>query len=269
MLAQKSLLIIFLTAAAGTALILSAAYFTWKKMASSTDRETTPRDGQEWVVLLHGIFRSPRSMNRIQKALEKGGYRVINLGYPSTKESIENIAGLLHRQVRDLPKGRGRLHFVTHSLGAIVVRYYLAHHRLKNAGRVVMIAPPNRGSTLAFYLHKWMPYKWMFGKAGQEVTGGPNSLPLTLPAPRLEFGVIAGGAGSGTGINPLIPGDNDGTVKVEETKLEGMKDFVLIKGQHSTLLLQRGVIENVLAFLKTGAFLHHGAPGKGARKDRT
>ncbi|HSV97247.1 MAG TPA: alpha/beta fold hydrolase [Spirochaetota bacterium] len=213
------------------------------------------RDG-EWVILLHGIFRSPRSMAKIETALAKRGYRVINFGYPSTRESIEDIAELLHQTVQQLPPERGRLHFVTHSLGGIVVRYYLAHYACPNPGRVVMIAPPNRGSTLASYLGKWMPYRWAFGRAGQQVAGAPDSYPLLLPPPRAEFGVIAGGLGSEVGINPFIPGDNDGTVKVEETKLPGMKDFILLKGQHSTLLAQRAVADNVLFFLSEGKFLH-------------
>jgi pimeloyl-ACP methyl ester carboxylesterase len=213
------------------------------------------RDG-EWVILLHGIFRSKRSMARIEKALLERGYRVINFGYPSTRESIEDIAELLNQEVQKLPPDRGRLHFVTHSLGGIVVRYYLANYSCPNIGRIVMIAPPNRGSTLASYLGKWMPYRWMFGRAGQQVAGAPDSYPLLLPPPRAEFGVIAGGLGLEVGINPFIPGDNDGTVKVDETRLPGMKDFILIKGQHSTLLSQRAVADNVLAFLSEGNFLH-------------
>ena len=210
----------------------------------------------EWVILLHGIFRSPRSMVKIEKSLGEMGYRVVNFGYPSTRESIEDIAELLNQEVQKLPPEIARLHFVTHSLGGIVVRYYLAHYACPKLGRVVMIAPPNRGSTLASYLGGWMPYRWVFGKAGQQVAGAPDSYPQLLPPPRAEFGVIAGGLGSEVGINPFISGDNDGTVKVDETKLRGMKDFILIRGQHSTLLLQRAVAENVLAFLTDGKFIH-------------
>ncbi len=211
---------------------------------------------REWVILLHGIFRSPRSMARIQKALENEGYTVVNFGYPSTRESIETITALLDKRLKELPADRGRVHFVTHSLGAIVVRRYLAAYKVRKPGRIVMIAPPNQGSTLAAFLNKWQPYKWVFGKAGQEVAGSPGSFIRLLPAPKMEFGVIAGGTGKKAGLNPLMKGDNDGTVMVEETKLAGMKDFVLIKGQHSTLLLQKAVIRNVIAFLKTGSFLH-------------
>ena len=83
-----------------------------------------------------------------------------------------------------------------------------------------------------------------------------SSLIEDLPVPRCEFGVIAGGLGNGTGLNPLIPGDDDMTVSVEETKLPGMKDFIQIRGQHSLLLLQQEVADNVISFLKDGVFLH-------------
>lgn len=249
------------TGVAVIVVVVTAALLYWGRSGeerenAAENRAETNGDG-EWVVLLHGIFRGPRSMAKIEKALVESGYRVLNFGYPSTRESIEDIAELLHQEVQRLPRGNGRVHFVTHSLGGIVVRYYLAHYSCPYAGRIVMIAPPNRGSTLASYLAKWMPYRWMFGKAGQQVAESPDSYPLLLPPPRAEFGVIAGGLGGEVGINPLIPGDNDGTVKVDETKLPGMKDFILIKGQHSTLLAQRPVAENVLFFLAEGTFKHN------------
>jgi pimeloyl-ACP methyl ester carboxylesterase len=212
--------------------------------------------GKEWVVLLHGMMRSSRSMNRIQRRLEESGYRVINIDYPSTEESIEDIADSIHDQIETIPPDRVSVHFVTHSMGSIVVRYYLAHYKVKNLGRIVMIAPPNRGSIVAAYLKQWAPYRRIFGRAGQEIARAPRSFPDTLPPPPCEFGVIAGGLGKKIGLNPVIPGDNDGTVGVEETRLPGMADFVLVRGQHSTLLLQKVVFQNVIEFLGKGQFIH-------------
>ncbi len=210
---------------------------------------------QEHVILLHGIIRSPRSMIRIQKALDREGYRVHNFGYRSTRDTIETVAGLLHVEVKKIT-GKGiRIHFVTHSLGSLVVRYYFNRYRIAKAGRIVMIAPPNRGSRLAMNLSRWKPYRHFFGHAGREVTGAPGTIPLVIPPPKREFGVIAGGLGFSIGINPFIAGDNDGTVGVEETKLPGMKDFVQVKGQHSLLLFQTRVIDNIIHFLKNGRFL--------------
>jgi triacylglycerol lipase len=210
----------------------------------------------EWVILLHGIMRSPRSMSRIERVLTYRGYRVINFGYPSTEESIETIAALLNKEVVAIPDKRISVNFVSHSMGSIVVRYYLAHYPVKNLGRVVMIAPPNRGSIIVSYLKNWPPYRWFFGEAGQELTRAPESLPNILPAPPCEFGIIAGGVGNSFGLNPLIPGDDDGTVGVDETWLASASDFIQIKGQHSTLLLQTSVVDNVVTFLREGKFKH-------------
>jgi triacylglycerol lipase len=221
-----------------------------------TTLESSNHKHDEWVILLHGIMRSPRSMSRIERVLTYRGYRVINFGYPSTEESIETIAELLHKEVLSLPDRRMSVNFVSHSMGSIVVRYYLAHYKVKNLGRVVMIAPPNKGSIIVSYLKNWPPYRWFFGEAGQELTRSPESLPNILPPPPCEFGIIAGGVGNSFGLNPLIPGDDDGTVGVDETWLPDANDFIQIKGQHSTLLLQTSVVDNVVAFLREGKFLH-------------
>ena len=212
--------------------------------------------GQRWVILLHGMLRTPRSMSMIERALSQNGYRVLNFGYPSRSESIKSIAKRLHRTIgKTVPRDVHSVNFVTHSLGTIVVRYYLSRYRVNGLKRFVMIAPPNKGSEWARILDRLPLYRWFLGIAGQEIKHFPDSLPQILPQPPCEFGVIAGGWGNSTGINPFIPGDDDGTVRVSETKLEGMKDFILIRGQHSTLLMQKRVIDNVIAFLGTGKFL--------------
>jgi pimeloyl-ACP methyl ester carboxylesterase len=212
--------------------------------------------GQRWVVLLHGMLRTPRSMSWIERALKQNGYRVLNFGYPSRSESIRSIAKSLNRAIRkNVPASIYSLDFVTHSLGTIVVRYYLSRYKVRRLGRFVMIAPPNKGSEWARILDRLPLYRWFLGIAGQEIKHFHESLPQILTQPPCEFGVIAGGWGNDSGINPFIPGDDDGTVRVAETQLEGMKDFILIKGQHSTLLMQKRVIDNVISFLGTGKFL--------------
>ncbi|HDP80084.1 MAG TPA: alpha/beta hydrolase [Spirochaetes bacterium] len=239
-------------------LLMQSAILPYPQIMKESGRVKNELAGssRELVVLLHGIMRSPRSMGAIQRRLESGGYDVLNFGYPSTSEPIETIAGMLDAKLRGLPKKKGRtIHFVTHSMGSIIVRYYLAHYKTRGLGRVVMIAPPNRGSFLATYLMSWPPYRWFFGEAGQQLARSPDALPNTLPPPKCEFGVIAGGLGKKRGFNPFIPGDNDMTVAVEETRLEGMKDFILIRSQHSMLLYNNKVIENIAAFLKDGKFI--------------
>jgi pimeloyl-ACP methyl ester carboxylesterase len=237
------------------ACLISAAAGVWIMMSGESTYKCQKAGDNEWVVLLHGLLRNPGSMEKIERALMACGYHVVNFGYPSTRESIMDSADRLNAEMKKLPPG-ATVHFVTHSMGAIVVRYYLANYQAIPPARFVMIAPPNRGSSLARGLLRFSLFRWIFGRAGEEVAQVPRSLVSSLPAPRCEFGVIAGGLGNTVGLNPLIDGDDDGTVTVEETRLEGMKDFVQVKGQHSLLLLQQRVVDNVLAFLQTGRFLH-------------
>ncbi len=234
------------------ALLLGLAVLVYKYMGKHS---TVLQQNGEWVVLLHGIMRGPGSMDKIQKALEHRGYHVLNFGYPSTSGSIADSADLLSREIKKLPSD-SKINFVTHSMGAIVVRYYLANYREAAASRFVMIAPPNRGSSLAKRLAGFPLFKRILGRAGVELAKTNSSLIENLPPLRCEFGVIAGGLGNGSGLNPLIPGDDDMTVSVEETKLPGMKDFIQIRGQHSLLLLQQEVADNVISFLEKGIFLH-------------
>lgn len=212
--------------------------------------------GGEWIVLIHGLLSSPRAMRKIKSALVARGYSVLNFGYDSRQQSIRTSAVLLDTEIkRVIPNTAGKIHFVTHSLGSIIARYYFEKSNPGNLGRCVMIAPPNHGSIWGRRLIKNIPFfNFVLGIAGQEVRYPPEKS-LHNPPP-CEFGIIAGGMGNSFGINPLIPGDNDGTIAVSETRLDGMNDFVLVRGQHTMLLFQKKVIDNILLFLETGNFDH-------------
>lgn len=218
-------------------------------------RRIKPAEGQ-WVILVHGLLSSSRSMARIEKALLANGYNVINFGYDSRKHSIRTAASMLGKEISaSVPPYARALHFVTHSLGSIIVRYYLAEHSVENMGRFIMIAPPNHGSLWGKKIVKRLPFfKYILGIAGKEIQRSPGSR-LPQPPP-CEFGIIAGGTGNRWGLNPLIPGDNDATICVSETRLEGMKEHILVKGQHTMLLFQKRVIDNVISFLGTGKFIY-------------
>ena len=213
-------------------------------------------DRYEWVVLVHGLLSSPRAMRKISRALEREGFRVLNFKYDSRNISIREASQQLMEAINEgIPQGARKIHFVTHSLGSIVVRYYLSESMPPQMGRFVMIAPPNHGSTWGRILTDTIPgFEYVMGIAGSEVRSDPG---LKLPGPpSCEFAVIAGGTGGTRGINPLIPGDNDGTIAVSETRLEGMRDHLVVKGQHTLLLFHPKVIANVISFLSTGAFLY-------------
>jgi hypothetical protein len=208
--------------------------------------------GDEIVVLLHGIANIPLSMKYLENSLKKAGYQVHNLGYPSTDEPIEEAAMRIREKVMAMT-GVKRINFVGHSMGNLVIRMLLATD-LPGLGRVVMIAPPNQGSFMAQRLEDLDVYRWIFGPAGQQLPADNKTFFDNLPIPNCEFGIIAGGRGTESGFNPLLEGDDDGTVRVEETKLPGAADFIVINKTHTLILFDPETVAQTIHFLKFGNF---------------
>jgi pimeloyl-ACP methyl ester carboxylesterase len=205
----------------------------------------------ETVVLLHGLGRTAASMLPLAIAAKVKGYRVINWRYHSNLRTIGENAEAFARDIVPRLASATRVHFVTHSLGGIVVRRFLATHTLPNLGRVVMLAPPNGGSEVADVLQDWLtPIKPL-----RELGTGATSVPRALPRADFVLGVIAGSRSH----IPLfsrwmqhVP--NDGVVSVERTRLAGMKDFVVLHRTHTFLPWAPDAMRQVFCFLETEAF---------------
>lgn len=210
----------------------------------------------ECVVLLHGMGRTQYSMRKIEDRLLEIGYQVRNESYPSTSESITTLA---EQAVGDgvqfcIEQKVSKLHFVTHSLGGILVRTYLQDKAIENLGRIVMLAPPNQGSEIVDILKEYSVYDMAMGPAGQALGTAPDSLPNQLKPIKGEIGVIAGNFSSDPWFSPLIPGDDDGKVSVERTKLDEMQDFWVVDSGHTFIMRNDQVIEQVVSFLRDGKF---------------
>ncbi len=211
---------------------------------------------QETVILLHGLARSARPMEKLAEAALEAGYAVVNLDYPSTTETIEALsdAHLAPAVEQALASKATRIHFITHSMGGIVVRQYLATHPLPQLGRVVMLGPPNRGSELVDRLGSFAPFAWVNGPAGHQLGTGPDSLPNRLGAASYQVGVIAGTRSYNPLYSSLIEGPDDGKVGVARARLEGMRDFLILPVNHTFMMRNEHVIRQALYFLREGRF---------------
>ncbi len=219
--------------------------------------DSPPEEAGDVVVLLHGLGRTDLSMIRMELALSEYGYEVINVSYPSTDHSIEHLS---HEELRPALEGccldpDRRIHFVTHSMGGIVLRYYLENQELDNLGRVIMLSPPNQGSEIADWVTESEFLQRFFGPSIEQLGTGPESVPSQLGPVDFELGIIAGNKTINPLLSRLIPGQDDGKVSVESTKVEGMTDFLVVPHSHTYIMLRADVIAQVVHFIEHGEFL--------------
>lgn len=234
-----------------------------RKLDAIKRRDKLPAMHGKAVVVLHGLIRSRSAMKGLCTYLEQeGGYTVFNVSYPSSRAAIAEHAKDLANIV-DFLEGVEEINFVAHSMGNIVLRHYLNDQTDPASGRkpdqrikrIVMLAPPNHGAALARRLgdHTW--FQLVTGTPGCELGKEWEHLEKQLATPECEFGILAGGKGTNQGRNPLLTGDDDLVVTVDETKLPGARDFAVLPVGHTFMMDDSQTQEYTLRFLQHGYFV--------------
>ncbi|MBC8353417.1 MAG: alpha/beta hydrolase [Planctomycetes bacterium] len=213
------------------------------------------------VVALHGLLRSRQSMQGIcDHFREHGDYAIVNFSYASTRKELDQHAQSFARVMENIGPEVTEINFVAHSLGNLVIRHYLGDQTNPDEGklpdprikRIVMLAPPNNGAEFARKFADNKIFQTIWGKTGLELANEWDSLEKHLAVPACEFAIIAGGKGESSGSNPLLTGDDDFVVSVEETRLPGARDFAMLPVLHSSIMDDSNVRECAMRFFGHG-----------------
>ncbi|MGD9158197.1 MAG: alpha/beta hydrolase [Desulfobacteraceae bacterium] len=210
----------------------------------------------ECIILLHGLVRTERSMLKLERYLKNHGFHVINIGYPSREKDIQTLSvETINKAIKECEKVNPiKIHFVTHSMGGILVRYYLETNKINNLGRIVMLSPPNQGSEAVDKFKELSLFKWLNGPAGSQLGTDKDSLPNKLGPPDYEVGIITGDRTTNPILSMIIPGKDDGKVSVEKAKLAGMKDFLVVHKSHPFIIKDEDIMNQVIYFIENGVF---------------
>lgn len=215
-----------------------------------------PARADECVVLLHGLARSASAMEKMEQSLTAAGYVVVNVDYPSREYNIETLAPLAIPPAVEscIKKNAAPIHFVTHSMGGILLRHYLSTQTIAQLGRVVMMGPPNQGSQVVDNLKSVPGFSAFNGPAGMQLGTSENDLPRQLGAVDFTLGVIAGTRSINWILSSFLPNPDDGKVALENTKVEGMCGFISLPVSHPFLMKNKTVITQTIEFLQHGKF---------------
>jgi len=208
------------------------------------------------IYLIHGFGGLGLEMEKIQKSIQKEGFTTDIYVYKSLIEDIDSVSNNLILTIQK--EQFDTVSFVTHSMGALVVRSM--YEKLDSltgfpyVHRIVMIAPPNNGSPVADFFSQFKFVKYIIGPNINNLTTNKITGAAKYPIPTCEVGLIAGSFGGKRGFNVFINSDNDGVLIPENTKMGIEKDVVFVKSWHVGLLFNKKVIKYINNFLQQGKF---------------
>ncbi len=208
----------------------------------------------ETVYCIHGFMRKPSSMHRMRKTLEENGYTVAYFGYPSREKTIQEHTDDLIKQLKQTAEEKPNepIHFVTHSLGGIIIRCAHNHPECPleaKQGRAVLLSPPNQGSAFGRFLGKVGAMRKLLGKkAGRQILFSPHFDYIGEFPEKKEVLVISGTCG----FNPVLREKNDGKVSVSESCLSTPHHHITHFSGHSWMMYSTTIAEKAAEFLQTG-----------------
>lgn len=213
----------------------------------------------EAIILIHGLGRTPRSMRPLSLYLNKAGFATQLFGYDSRRSNMAQIVAQLHATIERLRPHHSQIHFVTHSLGGIVLRAYIAQHGTIN-GRAVMLAPPHHGSEIIDFWRggaiRHAFFKQLMGDLALTLHTDANSLPNQLPTlAQHNIGIIAGTRSVEYWFNRLFQTPHDGKVSVDSTRLHTNHAHKTVDATHTFIMNHAKTRINCLNFLKNGQFV--------------
>lgn len=213
-----------------------------------------PGDGKVRVVVLqHGLFRTPASLARLERTLAAHGYEVLNPGYASTNDTIEAHAERLAAAIeaRQAAGPVDAFAFVGHSMGGLVIQQYLRQPGTVEPWACVYLGTPHRGAVLCDLRKHWFLFRLAMGTTGaMQLSPGDPLHRSPIPWPE-RSGTVVGDLGAG---NASIPGDDDGTVAVQEATFAGAAAVLRLPLGHTRLSFDALAIGAVLHFLHRGTF---------------
>lgn len=191
----------------------------------------------------------------LEARLSNAGFRIVSFGYPSTSESMEDLVDRLGDSLAQCCEAeQATIHFVTHSMGGVLVRSYLAQQPEAHEGRVVMLSPPNQGSEVIDAFADSPMLRALLGPAGSKLGTDSTAIPSQLGPVRFSLGIIAGDRSLNPLYSWLIPGPDDGKVGVDRARVEGAADFMVVPATHTFIMNRKDVADEVVYFLEHGRF---------------
>ena len=208
---------------------------------------------KEFVFVLHGLAGSKLMISPLANRIEDAGFETLIIDYKTLGTSPEEIMVEVSTKFEEaMPDTNYTVHFVGYSLGSIVIRAYLDRNKVSNLGRVVLIAPPNKGSPVAdIFKDTWIID--LFGETINSLGTDSTSFPNSIGDPYYPVGIIAG-IGTSSFNNFYLPGLDDGIVPLESTRLNNTTDMIVLDESHVWMKFKKIIANQTIEFLKNGKF---------------